>query len=499
MKAARIYAEKGLPVGEIDADVYSGFVEHLGRSVYEGNYEPDHPLADEDGFRKDVIEAIQELGVTKIRYPGGNFLSGYNWKNGIGPKEKRPVKLDLAWQTTESNQFGTDEFMKWCKKVGCEPMMAVNLGSGTPMEAAELVEYCNHAGKTDLTEQRKQNGSAQPYNVKLWCLGNEMDAETQIGHVDAKQYAQKAKEAAKLMRFVDKDLKFIVCGSCSTVAPTFPDWDREVLEIVYDKVDYLSLHQYFWSEGNNNDFFASSKKMNEYIDVMLAVCDYVKAKLRSDKTMMISFDEWNIWDIPQSGEANWKMAPHILEDSYTLMDAIVFASLMNTLINRCDRIKCACLAQLINVIAPIATQKGGGLIRQTTFYPFKMFSDSARGTAYHSFVVADKLNSDKHGEFCSLDACIVENPAEKAVEVFCCNFSDEDTKVQFSLNGFGKMQFAEHIVMNGDLAARNTFDRPFAVMPHREQEYEKNQDGFAIVLPKLSFNKIKFDLGGRNQ
>ncbi len=494
MKKVSIFTDKSMPIDKVNDDIFSSFVEHLGRCIYEGIYEPGHPSADEDGFRRDVMELVKELNFSMIRYPGGNFLSGYNWKNGIGPKENRPVKLDLAWKTTETNQFGTDEFMKWCKKTNVKPMMAVNMGTGTPMEAAELVEYCNHSGGTTLTEQRKKNGSEQPYGVTMWCVGNEMDAESQIGHLNAYEYALKAKESAKLMRYVDDSLKLVICGSCTTDNPGYPEWDRVVLENTYESFDYLSLHQYFWADNNDNDFFASSARMDDYIKTMVGVCDFVKTKLRSNKEMMLSFDEWNIWNIPQSGDAAWNTAPHILEDSYTLKDAIVFASLMNTLINHCDRVKCACLAQVVNVIAPIMTKKGGEAIKQTTFYPFKLFSQNARGTAYLPIVGCDCLESEKYGRFKSADVSIVHNEGADEVTVFCCNFNDCAASTNIELRSFGNLELIEWTEMSGDLMKRNTFEEPDAVTPRKKTGYRKNGNIFNLELGKYSFNVIKFKI-----
>ncbi len=490
MQNVRIFADKDMPISEIGDDLYSSFIEHLGRSVYEGIYEPDHPSADENGFRGDVLALVKELGFTKIRYPGGNFVSGYNWKNGIGPKENRPIKLDLAWKTTETNEFGTDEFMKWCRLAGVEPMMAVNLGSGSPMEAAELVEYCNHAGDTSLTRERKRNGGEHPYGVKMWCLGNEMDSEGQIGHLSAQAYADKAKEAAKLMRYVDGSLKLVCCGSYCTSSPTYPEWDRVVLETLYDDVDYLSLHQYFWPQGNDLDYYASSVCMDEYIRTMAGVCDFVRAKKRSKKQMMLSFDEWNIWNIPKSGEANWSRAPHILEDSYTLQDAVVFSSLMSTLVNHADRVKCACLAQAVNVIAPIATQKGGKAIRQTTFYPYALFSAYARGTAYRVVIGAPDLNSEAHGAFPCVTASVAERAGEVTVFVTC--FSEKETRTEIELRSFGELKCVGHIAMEGDLGARNTFSFPETVRPKEKELCRKEGGKFILQTKGVSFHVLRF-------
>ena len=318
----KIFADANLRVGEIDRNLFGSFIEHLGRAVYEGIYEPGHPTADENGFREDVIGLIRELNVPIVRYPGGNFLSGYDWRDGIGPREKRPTRLDLAWLTTETNEFGTDEFMKWCKKTGITPMMAVNMGTGTILDAAHLVEYCNHAGGTTISDLRRENGAEEPYNVKYWCIGNEMDGPWQTGHLSADEYGKKALEAAKVMRWTNgeyeknapHDLKLIVSGSSNHEMKTFPEWDRVVLEHTYEAVDYLSMHRYYQYDETRKrpleDFLGSADDMNEYIGTLKATIEYVRAKVRSKRHLKISFDEWNIWtvDAPRT-EPLWKKAP----------------------------------------------------------------------------------------------------------------------------------------------------------------------------------------------
>ena len=304
MKKTKIFADANLNVGAIDRHIFGSFIEHLGRAVYEGIYEPGHPAADENGFRKDVIGLIKELNVPIVRYPGGNFLSGYDWRDGIGPKEKRPVRLDLAWFSTETNEFGTDEFMKWCRIAGIEPMMAVNMGTGTILDAARLVEYCNHPGGTTVSEMRRANGADQPYNVEYWCIGNEMDGPWQIGHLTAEEYGRKALEAAKVMRWANGEmdgaagpngkLKLIVSGSSNHEMPTFPEWDRTVLEHTYKQIDLLSMHRYYMYSASRKrpleDFLGSADDMSEYIGTLQATIEYVRAKERSQKRVGISFD-----------------------------------------------------------------------------------------------------------------------------------------------------------------------------------------------------------------
>ena len=507
MKKTNLTADARYTIGAISPNLFGSFIEHLGRAVYEGIYEPGHPTADEAGFRGDVIELIKELGVPMVRYPGGNFVSGYNWRDGVGPKENRPTRLELAWFSTETNEFGTDEFMKWCKKAEIAPMMAVNMGTGTVQRAAEPVEYCNHAGGTTISEMRRANGADEPYNVRYWCLGNEMDGLWQIGHLNAEDYGKKAFEAAKLMRWTNGEmgaengvraadpLRLVVCGSCNREMETFPEWDRIVLEHTYDMVDYLSMHRYYMYDKTSprplEDFLASADDMHGFIKTMRATIEYVRAKLRSPKQVGLSFDEWNIWTInAPRHEPIWKQAPHLLEDVYTFRDAIVFAGLMNTLLNNCDIVKIGCLAQLVNVIAPIMTEKGGGTCRQTSFYPFKYIA-SARGDAIRIFSDSDTFDS-KHGKAHTINAALTYDKETRSAKLSVCNYGEEACELALELNGFGELTPETYIEMTGELDACNTFSDPNAVAPHRRDLPEMDGNRTSLVLPPMSWSFVTF-------
>ncbi len=503
----KIFADANLVIGGIDPHLYGSFIEHLGRAVYEGIYEPGHPASDEDGFRRDVISLIKELNVPVVRYPGGNFLSGYDWKDGIGPKENRPVRLDLAWFSTETNQFGTDEFMKWCKKAGIEPMMAVNMGTGSILDAAHLVEYCNHKGGTTISDLRRANGAEQPYNVKYWCIGNEMDGPWQTGHLSAEEYGRKALEAAKVMRWSNGEtdeacengrLKLIVSGSSNHEMKTFPEWDRIVLENTYEAVDYLSMHRYYMYDKDREhpleDFLGSADDMHEYIGTLKATIEYVRAKVRSEKHVKISFDEWNIWTMsaPRS-EPIWKHAPHLLEDIYTFQDALVFAGLMNTLLNNCDVVKLACLAQLVNVIAPIMTKKGGGAFRQTSFYPFKYLANNASGETVRSISDSDRFDN-MFGEARTVNEAITHDREKREVCVSLCNYGQSAREIELELRSFGILQPKEYAEMtSSDLFAVNSFENPENILPH-EKDLPAGMDGsrFTLNLPAMSWSFLKF-------
>lgn len=389
-KKAKITLHRGLKIGTVDPRLYGSFIEHLGRAVYGGIYEPGHSTSDEKGFRQDVLSLVQELNVPIVRYPGGNFVSGYNWEDGIGPQANRPRRLELAWRTIETNQFGLNEFISWCRKARSSPLIAINLGTRGVGAARSIVEYCNHPGGTYWSDLRHSHGYPEPHAVKTWCLGNEMDGPWQIGHKTADEYGRAACEAAKVMKWVDSSIELVACGSSGKGMPTFPAWEATVLEHTYDQVDYISLHSYYGNRrGDTRNFLAKSLDMDSFITSVVAVCDYVKAKQGSKKTIFLSFDEWNVWFHSNAADREipaWSIAPPQLEDVYTFEDALLVGCMLITLLKHADRVKIACLAQLVNVIAPIMTETGGGVWRQTIFYPFSHVSRYGRGSVLNLLV-----------------------------------------------------------------------------------------------------------------
>ena len=385
MREANVLLDRDFAIGETDPRLFGAFVEHLGRCVYGGIYEPGHPTADEKGFRRDVLALVKELGPTIMRYPGGNFVSGYNWEDGVGPVDKRPKKLDLAWFSTEPNTFGTNEFIDWCRAADVEPMLAVNLGTRDGDAARNLVEYCNHSAGSYYADLRQIHGYKKPHGVKFWCLGNEMDGPWQMEHKTATEYGRVAAEAAKMMRWVDPTLVLAACGSTARNMPTFGHWDDEVLDNTFELIDFISLHTYLNNyKGDTATFLASPDLMDFFIEEVVAIADAAAARRRSTKRLMLSFDEWNVWYRSRRTRSDrvkegWPVAPPILEEIYTMEDALAFGGACISLLNHADRVKCACLAQLVNVIAPIMTETGGAAWRQTIFYPFAQMSQFGRG------------------------------------------------------------------------------------------------------------------------
>lgn len=491
---SKVTVEKEFTISDVDDTLFSSFVEHLGRAIHTGIYEPGHPQADEQGFRKDVISLVKDLNVALVRYPGGNFLSAYDWKKSIGPKDKRPVVLDRAWHSIETNEIGIDEFYDWSKKAGVKIMGAVNMGTGSIQDAADLVEYCNYPSGTYWSDLRIANGHKDPYNISHWCIGNEMDGNWQQCHLDATDYGKKALEAAKMMKWTDESIKLIVCGSSTTSMPTYPEWDRIVLEHTYDFADYVSIHRYYENKGNDDDFLASFYDMDNFIKTASATCDYVKALKRSKKTMYLSFDEWNVWYQQRMECHPWEKAPRILEDHYTLLDALVFGGLAITLLNHVDRVKVACLAQLINVIAPIFTEPGKGVYKQAIYWPFHDISLYGRGTSLKPVIKAPTMETNKFGEVPSVIYATVMNEETHELTIFALNISKtEMCETEFVLSSFESTTMISRSVLCGpDLNAKNSLEHPDAVEPTEVSVTQGDNNKYTVQIKPVSWNVFRF-------
>ena len=388
MRKARLVLDKDYVISPIDKRIYGSFVEHLGRCVYTGLFEPGHPNADEEGFRRDVLELVRQLNVPVIRYPGGNFVSGFDWEDSVGPRELRPRRLDLAWKTTDPNTFGLHEFASWAKKANSSVMYSVNLGTRGPADAQHVVEYANHPGGSKWSDLRVKNGAKDPFDIKLWCLGNEMDGPWQTGQKTAYEYGRIANEAAKMMKWTDDSIELVACGSSSSEMKTFGDWEYTVLSECYDNVDYISLHRYYGNPSNDTaDFLASSVNLEDFIRTVASICDAVKGKKHSKKRVHLSLDEWNVWyhsnqqDQDLYKQEPWGTALPLLEDVYNFEDALLVGLMLITILRNADRVKIACMAQLVNVIAPIMTRPGGGAWKQTIFWPLMQASLYGRAKA----------------------------------------------------------------------------------------------------------------------
>jgi alpha-N-arabinofuranosidase len=492
----KLTIHKEFAIGSVDKRIYGSFIEHLGRAVYNGIYEPKHREADELGFRKDVIDLVRELDVPMVRYPGGNFVSGYNWEDGVGPVDKRPVRQDLAWMTLEPNKIGTNEFARWARKARTEVMMAVNLGTRGPDEARNLVEYCNFPKGTYWSDLRRSHGVEQPHDIKLWCLGNEMDGPWQICHRTAAEYGRVAAEAAKVMKWTDPSIEVVACGSSNARMPSFGEWEATVLDEAYDQVDYMSLHLYFANhEDDTPNFLARSLEMDSFIKTVVGICDYVKAKKKSKKQIMLSFDEWNVWYHSFNQDTKiekWIEAPPRLEDIYTMEDALVVGCMLITLLKNADRVKVACLAQLVNVIAPIMTEAGGASWRQSIFYPFMHASKYGRGTVLRGPVSSEKYDSKEYTDVPYLEAVAVHNDETGELAIFAVNRNlKEALDLEADIYGFAGYHLKEHITLNNpDLKAVNSA-REEKVKPSAGPGGTLDGHKLEVCLPPASWNVLR--------
>jgi alpha-N-arabinofuranosidase len=488
-----------LIVANTDKRMFGSFIEHLGRAVYGGIYEPGHPTADEMGFRKDVIHLVKQLQVTMVRYPGGNFVSGYNWEDGIGPRHRRPRRLDLAWRTVEPNWVGTNEFTDWARRVHTDVYMAINLGTRGIDAARNLVEYCNHPSGTYWSDLRIVHGYPQPHNIKTWCLGNEMDGPWQIGAKTAYEYGRLATEAAKVMKWVDPDIELVACGSSNSGMPTFGQWEATVLDLAYDHVEYISLHNYYGNEENDfSNYMAKSLDMDSFIKTVAAICDYIKGKKRGKKTINLAFDEWNVWYHSKEQDKKippWTIAPPLLQDVYNFEDALLVGCLLITLLKHADRVKIACQAQLVNVIAPIMTLNRGPAWRQTIFYPFAHVSYYGRGAVLHGVISSPLYDSKDFSDVPYLEAVAVYNEKDEELTIFAVNrHPEEPLLLECDIRSFKDYLVVEHLVLeHEDIKAVNTAVVPNNVVPHNSGNARVQDREVIALLGKRSWNVIRLN------
>lgn len=493
---ARLTVDLASTIGPIQRRLFGGFVEHLGRHVYDGIYERGHPSAGDDGFRSDVVELVRELGVSTIRYPGGNFVSGFRWEDSVGPRDQRPRRLDLAWHSTETNEVGLHEFAGWLDRVGSDLMLAVNLGTRGTAEALDLLEYCNIGGGTELSDLRRANGAEQPFAVDMWCLGNEMDGPWQVGHRSADDYGKLAAQTARAMRRLDPGIHLVACGSSSAHMPTFGQWERTVLDHTFDVVDYISCHAYYEEkDGDVASFLASGVDMDHFIESVVEAADDVAAQRGSDRRINISFDEWNVWYVSRfqnvdkiTGIDNWPIAPRLLEDEYTVTDAVVVGGLLISLLKHADRVTSASLAQLVNVIGPIMTEPGGPAWRQTTFFPFATTSRLARGSAVKVAVECDTYSTSAYGDVPVIDAVATWDGETGAL--FVQHRGAEAVTVEVGLQAMGAVAVSQALSMwDDDRLATNTLDHPERV-GLRPLEATHADGVLHLTLPPQSWTAI---------
>jgi alpha-N-arabinofuranosidase len=491
-ETAQIYLDTNRTIAEISPLLFGGFAEHMGRCIYEGIYDPQSPLADERGLRTDVLDALRDQRYTVMRYPGGNFLSGYNWLDGVGPKEQRPCRRELAWQSIETNQFGTNEFMEFCRAADVDPMLGVNMGTGTIQSAADLVEYCNVPAGTYWSDLRRSHGYSEPHSVKIWCVGNEMDGPWQIGHLDMEEYGKKALEAAKMMKWQDPSIKTVLCGSSNNRMPTYPEWDRVSLETCWEHVDYHSIHYYAGNhDGDTASYLAIAHELEDYVDTMAATLRYVKAKRRSQHDVYLSWDEWQVWYKGDPLQGNWTEAPHLAEEAYNLEDALVVAQWLNVFLRKSDVLKIACVAQIVNIISWLQTKRDG-LLKQTSYYPFKLVSNYARGLALDVQVNAPVVDTKKYGPVPMLDVSASHDAENGAGAVFIVNRSQTESVTTELIWQVGVPQTVSQAfqLAGTDVRAANTWDDPNFTTAQPIPAPVIADSKATLELPPLSFTVL---------
>lgn len=506
MKEATLKIDRDYRVCEVDPRIYGSFVEHMGRVVYTGIYEPGHPAADANGIRQDVLKLVKELGLSVIRYPGGNYTSGYQWEDTVGPAEERPTTINLAWKALESNEFGLNEFMEWIGKTGAEPILTLNLGTRGIKDACNLVEYCNFEKGTYYSDLRRSHHVEKPYGVKLWCLGNELDGHWQIASKTAEEYGRLANETAKAIKWIDPAIETIAVGSSTPKMKSYPEWDRTVLMECYENVDYLSLHNYInrmqdenlaKPDGREPDdigtYLSRAMAIGKQIDEIAAICDSVKAVKRSNKTMYLAFDEWNVHRHPEREYVKWQQASPIDWCHFDFADTLLFGGMLLNILRRADRVKIACQSLLVNTIPLILTEEGGKAWVNPTYYPYLQASHYGRGTLLQTVMKCETYDSKVFDEVPAVEHVVLLQ--DDVITVFALNRSNEDIQLHIDFSGFKPVEILEHSVLAGDLDAKNTAENPDNLVPltmnHRSMI---KQTGLSSTLSAYSWNMVRFKI-----
>jgi len=482
---ARIKIDTDRTIGEVDPLLFGNFSEHLGRMIYGGIYEEGSPLSDSDGFRKDVLEVVKPLNVSILRWPGGNFASGYNWKDGIGPKDQRPVRIDLAWNDLESNRFGTDEFLRYCERIGAEPYICINAGLGTVDDARHWVEYCNESRHTYWADQRRKNGREAPYKVKYWALGNEIDGPWQLGNKSAEEYAKFALETAKAMRLVDRDIKLVASGS-SNYGADWIAWNRTVASVLRNTADYIAIHTYINNRDNDLErFLGWSQTIDHYIEVTAALIKQAQSGQPNPRPLYVAYDEWNVWYRTGNREK--------LEEIYNFEDALAMGMFFNSFFRHANVVKMANLAQMVNVIAPIMTNKQG-LFLQPTYFPLVEFGKQRGNTALDVFVSAPTYRIQTRPPLRYLDVSATFDAKNHQVYLNVLNRSkDKDIATRID-NQEGALESEVGVweMNHPDLKATHTFGDDKKVRPVTRNVSAKIQNnGFNYTFPAHSLTILR--------
>jgi alpha-N-arabinofuranosidase len=502
-KSIRAVVNKDFVTGEVSDLMFGQYFEPLGRCTHEGMYEPDHPTATEKGWRGDVLQLVKDLNITCFRYPGGNLTATYRWEDGIGPRDQRPVRMELAWVSIEDNSIGINEYIDYVKNIGAETLMTFNMGTRGIEEAIDLVEYCNYPEGTYLSDLRRSHGYEKPRDIRYWCIGNEVEGEWQIAQHRAEDYGWLCKQAAKAVKRMDPNYQLIAAGSSNCNMPTYIDWDYKILDDAWDYIDGLAIHCY--TDRRETDttprYLAHTKNLEQYLSSIEGICQAVKAKKRSKKNIWLSIDEWNVQsyemihlqtDRPKRGVRPWMVHPPIIEQAYTMEDALALGLQFIIYFKHCNSIKIACMSLLVNCLAPIMTEKAGPAWRQPTYYPFMHCSKYGRGKVLNTVIICETYKDELYGDVPYAEGIMILNKAGNELNFFAVNKYSENCDCTCSLQGFEGFSVIEHIVLDHeDLFAVNTADNQDNVKPHAAEGSAVSDGELRVVLPKYSWNVIR--------
>ncbi len=486
---ATIKIDPDRTIGEIDPKIYGVFMEPIhftGRrlglpdsvnfnTLYGTLYDPSSSLANEDGFRKDYIDAMKELKITNMRWPGGNFLMGYNWQDGIGPKAQRPVRVNLAWGGVDNNHVGTDEWMQLNKSIGSENIVCVNLGLATIMDAVYWVEYCNYKGGTYYSDLRIKNGHKDPYKVKIWDLGNEVDGMPwELGHKNAEDYIEVAREAAKAMKAVDNSIKLVACGSSWYSVGTWDDWNRKVLAGLGDRVDYISVHSYWENSPDYYNYMGSSARIFEdRINITAGEIQAVSTVKGFKNPISISVDEYGAF-------------------GRSFLNVLPVAQSLNSFVRHADVVK---MANFTLMTSLLSSDPQKGTFKSPLFYTFKLFSNNCLGSSVDTYVSCDTFNTDKYKGIPFLDATTVYSRQTNTIFINVINRHRDKAITADIINNSGDFsgKAIATVVTSDKLNEPFTFDQQTQYLPGTKEIDTKN-NRLSFTFPPHSFTQIKIGM-----
>lgn len=528
---AKITVHPSFEIGEISPRLFSAFLEPIGTMVNGTMFNPKHPTADEQGFRQDFIQGLRGTGMPAVRMPGGNFVSAWNWKDSIGPKENRKVHLDPAWYQYITNEVGHDEYLQWAEKVGTEPLYTVNMGmcNGPIQDAMDIVEYTNHEGGTYWSDLRRKNGHEKPYGVKVWYLGNEMDGPWQLGSwdKDPKGYGVKANEASKAMKWIDASIETAVCASSASFMDHYPQWEETVLQECYDSVDYLSMHHYHSAPpGDVKALLGGSLYYEDFINTEAALCDLVAAKCRSPKKMMLSFDEYGAMIRPNSElhpgygyhnmiRAHYRFDPnrkYVLHDPDKMQDRIFpgsemlqmlgMASIQLAFLRHADRVKIGCMT---GGLGALCASNHDHVWKSASYYPFMNLIQYARGVSMRTGVESETFDMpgyaiDDTSQYTGkegvnyIDAATAWDRENDRLTIFVINRSEENEyPVTADISGFEGYVFDRHVELYSEnLELRNSFEEPDCLKPGEHAGAVFREGKLDTHVKPLSWNMLCF-------